>query len=369
MGAPEARTTALRRAAALIVALALAIPLAIPAPAMASKTLGLSNASFDFNVAPGQTGAGDMFVYNDGSEPIKVMVYAADQVTDAKGKVTYVVPTRDLKGVGKSPASWIRITLPESTKAIGNTPYLEMEPGQRVPVKFDFGVPQGVAPGDHQLLIFFEMFSFPGEVQGSGSMVSGRLGARIRLRVQGEVQQSLLVRPFAIRGFVIGDKAPYSLVLRNDGNVDVPLSGTVTFLDGSDAEVLESTVVTETTVYAQTMSEHAGVLDVSRAGIGRFTAQLRIDYKKESADGRKVDDSIVVDRTVWVIPLWVAVLAVAGVGLALLGLFWRAAATAARRKAAAKAKRARATSAMGPRMQRRYGQPPQEGDAAGPSGD
>jgi hypothetical protein len=336
VGVGAGRLLLTKRIVALVVTLGLLAPLAAATPAMASMTLGLSNASFQFNVAARQKGSGETIIYNDGTEPIKVMVYAANQVVDDKGATQFLTPSRDTANLLKSPASWIRIQLPASTKAIGNTPYLEMTPGQRVNVKFDFEVPPGVAPGDHQVLIFFEMFSFPGEVQKTGSTISGRIGARIRLRVQGQIRQDLQVRPFVLRELVIGDKAPYSFVLRNVGNVDVPLTGTVTLFDGNDAEVLKSDVVTETTVYADTMAERSGVLDVSSVVPGRYRAEFRIDYQKESADGQGSAEKIVLTRTVWVIPLWLAILAVVIVGGAVLWLSWRGAVKAGERRALAR---------------------------------
>lgn len=335
MHTQTARPMSLARCGALAVSAALAFLLVAPASAAASLTLGIANASFEFNVAPGQKGAGETYIYNDGNEPMKVMVYAVDQVVDDKGEISYVPPARDPGQMFNSPGSWIRITLPTETQAIGNTPYLEMEPGDRVPVKFDFEVPQGVAPGDHQVLIFFEIFSFPGEVKGTGSTVSGRIGARIRMRVKGEIRQELAVRPFELKGFVIGGKAPYSLILRNEGNVDIPLKANLTLLNGSDAEVLESVVVTGTTVYADTMSEHAGAIDVSGVAPGLYTAELRVDYKKESAGGGTSDDKIVVRRSVWIVPLWLVALVIVVVGGLAIWLSWRAAARSKLRRSPA----------------------------------
>jgi hypothetical protein len=112
------------------------------APAFAVRTLGLSSPSFDFNVAAGGIGSGDLYVINDGTEPLRVLVYFSNQKVDAKGNQTFQTPTRD-SDVLNSPASWCQVQLPKDTKSIGNVPFLDLKPKEKIPVKFTFDVPQG----------------------------------------------------------------------------------------------------------------------------------------------------------------------------------------------------------------------------------
>jgi hypothetical protein len=329
-----------RRLAALALVMALALPMALPMPASAVRTVGISAPTFDFNVAAGQAGKGELYVINDGTEPIKVMVYSANQKTDAKGKVTYEVPKFGEPGFA-GPATWFRIQMPQDSKAIGNTPYLEMKPKQRVLVKFNFEVPSGVAAGDHQVLIFFEMFDF---AQGGGmlSTVSGRVGSRIRVRVQGTLVEKLTVQPFNVRGLVIGDVLPYDFVVRNDGNVDKTVSARLEILDAGENVLQESSVMTETTLYSRSMSEQRASLTLKGVGIGKFTARLTATYPKEpDAQGEAVPVEIVKDRTIWVVPLWLVIGVVVLVGGLVLWLTWRGAVAAAGR--ASRPKRARRT--------------------------
>jgi hypothetical protein len=320
-----------RRLTALLLGTAL-LSAVVPAQAFASRTVGISAPTFDFSVASGQTGSGELYVINDGTEPIKVMVYAANQKSDAEGKLVYEVPRPgDVGNLG--PAAWLRIKMPQDSKAFGNTPYVEMQPKKRVLVKFDFEVPPGIPAGDHQVILFFEMFEFS-NTGGMLAQVSGRVGSRIRIRVQGSFIEKMSVQPFSVRELVIGDAMPWSFVVRNDGNLDKRVTAKLALLDASENEVQSSTVSSEAPQYARTMSERAGTMRLTEAGIGRYTARLTVTYLKEpDARGESVPVEIVKDRTVWVLPLWLVIGAVVLVGAVALWLAWLSAVRAAESRA------------------------------------
>jgi uncharacterized protein YndB with AHSA1/START domain len=340
------RSARLRQAFALVMTLALALPFVLPAPALASKTVGISSPKFEFNVASGQSGKGELYVINDGTEPIKVMVYTANQKTDAKGQISFEVPRIGAPG-DPGPAAWFRMQMPEDSKSFGNTPYVELAPKQRVLVKFDFEVPPGVTAGDHQVVIFFEMFDF---AQGGGmlSTVTGRVGSRVRIRVQGTLVEKMSVQPFSVREVVIGELMPWSFVARNDGNVDKQVAARLALLDSSENEVVASVVTSETPMYARTMLEKAGTMTLTGAGIGRYTARLTMTYPSEPDDrGETVPKEVVKDRPVWVFPLWLVIGAVVVVGGLVLWLMWISAVKAAERKAKRPPRRARRGGGQG----------------------
>ncbi|MFA5844591.1 MAG: hypothetical protein WC971_07155 [Coriobacteriia bacterium] len=334
-----ARSARARFAAAATVAL-LSL-LALSPSARADRTVGLSTGTFEFHVASGQSGEGTLEVTNDGDEPLKVLVYAANQTVDAKGNPRYVAPDRnDPETFLRSPASWLVIKVPEQTKTIGNTPYLELDPGQRVPVEFSFTVPAGVAPGDHQVLLFFEMFDLPKDSPGVSSNVAGRLGARIRFRVEGVVAQRIEVRPFVVRNLLIGDRLPYVFDVYNLGNVDTVVDGSLTVWDGNEVERVRRGVLESSPVYAGTNIERSGKLGLRGLAPGRYTVRLVVSYAREGAAPGELPVEVRKTRTVWVVPLWlaVAVSVVAG-GLA-LWLAWRGAVRSAARQAEKRARKA-----------------------------
>ncbi len=315
---------------------AVAASLLTPASAFAVRKIGLSSGSFQFNVAPGQSSENSVYVINDGDEDLTVLVYAADQVVDKDGKVTYQVPSRNDPTAITSPASWLRLSMPDNAKAYGNTPYIEMKPGQRIKVEFGVEAPVNVAPGDHQVILFFEMFDLSSPKQGTATAkIAGRLGARLRVRVQGDLVDRLSVEPFVLRQLVVGESMPYTFRIKNEGNIDKRVTVKLTLLDSSKREVLSSTVLTEGVVYAGTESEHTGDLRPSEFLLGPYTGRLTMEYYKEGATpGQELPERVEEDRTVWAMPLWFAIAVISVIGVTLVWLSWRQAVKSAAKKAA-----------------------------------
>lgn len=320
----------MRRRAALAVCVAVAAALLVPGSASAERTLALSTGSFDFQVAAGQTGKGSVIVMNPSKEPIEVYIYAGNQVVDEEGRVSFEIPKPgDVGGVG-NPASWLQVTMSADTKSRGNVPYIELDPNERKQVDFTFEVPEGVPPGDHQILLFFEMAP-PKNVQAdeAHALVSGRLAARIRIRVKGEIVERLLIKPFVVRSFIIGDRVPFSYAIRNEGNIDKIVRAKVTLLASSGAELV-SQEQTETVVYAGAMAENAGVVRPPGTMLGRYTVRLDVEYPREGAQ-TDIPERLTEQRTVWVVPLWLAIAVILVLGGLAMWASWRASVKAARR--------------------------------------
>lgn len=333
----------LRRPVALAAALVLAATLLIPAPAIAERTLALSAGTFDFSVAAGQTASGSVLVMNSGDEPLEVLVYAGNQTVDPDGTVRFVVPTPGEGQTLDNPASWMRLDLGESVKSAGNVPFIELAEGQRAPVDFEFTVPEGVPPGDYQIMLFFEMSMPPATDDQAQTAVSGRLAARIRVRVEGEVIQRLEIKPFYVRTWVLGDTIPFTLMLQNSGNVDTVANAKVTVSSSSGREVISSPILEETTVYARSNNETSGALASSGLLLGKYTVKAEVEYPREG-DATLPPEVLTETRTVWVLPLWFAIAVVVIVGGAAIWLSWRQAVKSAQRKAdtAREARRRRA---------------------------
>ncbi len=289
------------RAFALLLALVMLGALVIPAPAIATRTIGLSTGTFDFSVAAGKGGAGEVTVMNNGDEDLSVLIYAANQKVDAKGAITYEVPTRDSQGLQYNPASWLRLEIGKKTQALGNTPYIELTPGEKVNVSFELQVPEGTPPGDHQVLLFFEMMSGAKPDAGEAApQVSGRVGARIRVRVKGEVVEKMDVRPFVTKGLILGQAVPYTFLIHNEGNTDKPITAKLMLLDSNLNEVLSSDVATDAVAYAGTNIEYDGALHTGKQLIGKYTLRLEVEYPREGS-GVDIPETIKLDKTVWVI--------------------------------------------------------------------
>ena len=288
-----------RIATALVLVLGLTM---IPGSAMAERTIALSSGTFAFEVEPGDSGEGEVIVMNDGDEPLKALVYITDVQVDDSGKQEFVVPQRQGASILTTPASWFRIFMPADSKAVGNTPYLELDVGERVPIQFAFSPPQGVPSGDHNVVIFFEMFELLQGNEGAAAQVSGRLGARVALRVIGPVIENLTIRPFDVPSFRIGNAVPFTFTVNNAGNTNKRVAVAAELLDRSERSVVASVVASDTAVLADSRYRFEGALNTGAGRFGPHTLEVRVRYFLEDA---VTPTELIEQRTVWLLPMWV----------------------------------------------------------------
>jgi len=288
-----------RTAAALVLVLALII---IPGSAMAERTIALSSGTFAFEAEPGDSGEGEVIVMNDGDEPLKALVYITDVQVDDSGKQEFVVPQRQGANILTTPASWFRIFMPADSKSVGNTPYLEMEPGERIPIRFEFSPPPGTPSGDHNVVIFFEMFELTQGSEGAAAQVSGRLGARVALRVIGPVIENLTIRPLDVPSFRIGNAVPFTFTVNNAGNTNKRVAVTAELLDRSERSVVASVVASDTAVLADSCYRFEGALNTETGRFGPHTLEVGVRYFLEDA---ATPAELIEQRTVWLLPMWV----------------------------------------------------------------
>ena len=319
----------------------------LPVPAAAVRTVGLSTATFDFSLAPGQTGEGEVIVSNNGDEDIDVLIYASDQLVAEDGSISYEVPSATQSvGLG-TPATWMRMEVGAETKTLGNTPYVSLTPGEQIPVAFEIQVPDGAPSGDHQLFIFFEMFGGVADSEGPSANVTGRIGARISIRVAGEVIERMDVRPFVTKGFVLSRVAPYTFVVRNEGNIDKDVDARIIILDGDLQEVVSSLVTSGTPVYAGTNFEQSGAVETGKQLFGHYTMRLEVSYPREGSE-IGATDVITVDKGIWFIPLWLVVALILILGSVAIWLSWRKAQSADARERRARRRKYREGNVLVP---------------------
>jgi hypothetical protein len=306
------------------------------------RTIGLSASKFEFEAQAGQVGEGTVWVSNDGDTPVSVRVYAADQVIDEKGTATYVVPSLDTNML-QSPASWVTVSLPEDAKSLGNIPYVDMEPGERLQVDFDVEIPDSAVPGDHQSVLFFEMFDPNAATAPGSTRVDARLGARIRTRVSGEIIEDVDVAPFRMPSYVIGSSVPYQFTVVNKGNVDQSVSARLAQLDSSDAEVAAEELMADTALFANSQLQKSGSFEVASPAIGPTRFNLALSYPSQTPGANGLVKSVEKTRVVWVVPPWLPI----ALG-ALLLLFLAAAIWAAGRRSAQRQTRRAQVESAGP---------------------
>lgn len=314
-----------RRVVTVLVGAGLFAALALPGSALAERTIALNTGTFELSLAPGQQATDLIMVANNGDESLKALVYTADVEIDQEGNQTYQRPDVNPENYLSSPASWIRLKVPDSTKIIANTPYLEFDPGDEYPVEFELVVPNNATPGDYNAVVFFEMFDFDQGTEGATTQVQGRIGARIDLRVVGEVADDLKVSDFEARTFVIGDMTPFSVRVVNAGNIDKKYTMNLRLVGSGETEKWSQLLEEDANVYAKRDRYYDGGLKFDGVGLGKYTLRAELDYLKEvgDAEGTVLPETIVIDRTVWVIPLWLVILVVIFIGLPTLYLTYR----------------------------------------------
>ena len=296
-----------------------------PTSALADRTISLSSGTIELSLPPGATGSGTITVGNDGTELIRALVYVADASTGPKGVPTYERLPDGAPPTPGSAASWLDLHLPPGVKMKGTTPYIELKVGEQLTIPFTEKVPSFATPGDHNAVVFFEMFNTSPRVpKGSMSQVTGRIGCRIVTHVRGTVIDRLEVQRFAMEGFVIGDKAAYSFTIANTGNVDKRYSATFELLDGAGRRVSGSTVASESVVYAGNRASYAGFATFRGAGLGAYRVVLHVSHALVNRDPtapvrQRTSEQA---RTIIMVPFWVVVALAAVVAVALLWIGW-----------------------------------------------
>ncbi|GAB4004449.1 hypothetical protein GCM10029992_49440 [Glycomyces albus] len=135
-------------------------------------------AAFDYALDPGETLIDFVGVSNFGSEPITVDLYASDAYTTEAGAFDLLPSDAEPVGVG----SWIGF----------NDQRLTVEPGQRLDVPFALAVPDTATPGDHVGGIVAAVTEAATDDSGNAIEVERRVGARVHLRVSGELDPNLV---------------------------------------------------------------------------------------------------------------------------------------------------------------------------------
>ena len=313
----------------------LAALLIAPAQAFAGhKVIALSNGQIKFyDVSPGKTVTGTVQVSNEGDTPLKVLVYAGDQEVSPTGELTFTVPNREDLTAYFKPSTWVTLKMPANSKSFGNIPYLDLKPGDRVPVSFSITPPPNVPPGDHNLYIFFEMYEPPNPTTGASGEINGRLGARITLRVKGPIQDNLQVKSLTVPPYVIGTSFPYQITLANEGNIDKRVSVGTGLYGGGGSLLATSQPLTGGIVYAQTSKDVTATITASKFAFGHLYFRVQV-LPVDDVSGAAIPNAKSLNEVVrvWMAPLWLLITIGVLIVVVFIGLVWWIGAAAGRRR-------------------------------------
>jgi uncharacterized membrane protein len=172
----------------------------------ASNNFGADRTSYSYTLKPGGTIKDAMVVFNHGTAPLKLGVYAADGYTTKSGQFDLL--TKDHKSVDIG--AWVH----------SDAATVTIQPGKAASLPFTVSLPANATPGDHAGGI---LTSLVPAVSQDGINVDRRLGIKIKLRVSGELKPSLSVEKLHLNihgtsnPFGDGD-ATVSYVIHNTGN-------------------------------------------------------------------------------------------------------------------------------------------------------
>ncbi|MEV7281492.1 DUF916 domain-containing protein [Streptomyces sp. NPDC093111] len=185
---------------------------------------------FSYGATPGAVVKDHLAVFNYGTAPLTLRVYAQDAFTTADGGFDLYAANRRPTGVG----AWVGLRAGEVT----------VPARSHTVVPFTLTVPPGATPGDHTGGVVASLSGVRTDRKGSKVTVDQRVGARIYVRVAGELAPRLAVEDLhttyqgTANPFGQGE-ATLTYTVRNTGNVRLAARQTVEVRDplGGSAEV------------------------------------------------------------------------------------------------------------------------------------
>lgn len=167
-----------------------------------------SRSNFSYSATPGAVVRDHVAVSNVSAQPLKLRVYASDAFNTPEGGFDLLPSGRPSVDVGK----WV----------VADRPEVEVAPRSTVIVPFSLTVPANATPGDHTGGLVASLTTEAAGSDGQRVAVEQRVGARVYLRVSGDLTPRLsiegLTATYRGRWFGSGDTA-LSYVVRNTGNV------------------------------------------------------------------------------------------------------------------------------------------------------
>ncbi|WP_405592121.1 WxL protein peptidoglycan domain-containing protein [Streptomyces sp. NBC_01092] len=182
--------------------------------------------NFSYGATPGAVVKDHIAVFNYGTKPLTLRVYAQDALTTADGGFDLFAAKHRPTDVG----SWIKLRKNE----------VKVPARSRAIVPFTLTVPAKATPGDHTGGIVASLSAAGADKKGNKVALDQRVGARVYLRVAGALTPRLAVED--LRTVYDGTANPFgtgtatvTYTVRNTGNVRLAAHQTVGVRDGLGA--------------------------------------------------------------------------------------------------------------------------------------
>ncbi|WP_137844768.1 hypothetical protein [Microbacterium sp. 2FI] len=256
---------------------------------------------------PGSVATEHLAVRNLGETDVTFAVTAADGYFTPAGRFTMLASDRESVDAG----TWIDVA-----------PTIAVAAGQTAIVPFTITVPMDATPGDHAAGIAASIFS-EGTDAGAKVAVESRVGFRVMVRVDGEVQPSLGVEGSGAYLTAWNPLAPGDVVLaydlENSGNVRLEVATGTEWGGAAIADDGEGAAPTEL-LPGDRRTAQLRVPDVWPLGL--IALPLVVEQSIVMPDGTLLRMDAV-EQTVWIwaIP-WPQLVCVVALGLVALGLLW-----------------------------------------------
>ncbi|MDG4793267.1 DUF916 domain-containing protein [Micromonospora sp. WMMD1082] len=166
--------------------------------------------AFEYKLGPGATLTDYVAVTNHSDQPLTLDVYASDAYTTQQGGFDLLAASEKPDDVG----AWVTF----------KTRTLTVPATSRLDVPFTLAVPANATPGDHPGGIVASLAAVDADAQGNQVAVDHRVGARIYLRVTGELQPALDIEDLTVThdgslNPLRGGTVTATFTVRNSGNV------------------------------------------------------------------------------------------------------------------------------------------------------
>lgn len=179
---------------------------------------GQARAAYEWNLDPGASASDTVVITNLGAEPLSLALSAADIVTTPSGDVTLADDDADPLA-----REWVALAAQEVT----------LRPQETVEVPFDIAPPANAEPGDYAVAVLASVARPVSGDQGQAAMLDVRVGARLYLRVIGDLRSELAISDLTVERDAewwnpLPAPTTSDFVVTNEGNVRLDASAVVT---------------------------------------------------------------------------------------------------------------------------------------------